>query len=284
MKYSHTKASYILVGMLALSIAAPVFATNNDTKPRDRDLGLNVRTEVKSEGKNKFTGTDTEIQTKAGLAISNRIQDLQTLQSRINAMTRLSSATKATLTTNIISEISRLTALRTKISSETGDALKADVKTITGSYRTYMMVIPQIRILAAADRAQTVAATMTDLSVKLEARIVAAEAAGTIMTNERAALADMKLKIADAKVQAAAATNLVATLIPDEKDKAKMTANEQAIDAARAKLEIAHDDLKDAHKDAKIIVGEVKKHDRDDRGHDKDDDKKDDNDNNRGRN
>jgi hypothetical protein len=280
MKYSHTKASYILAGMLAFSIAAPAFAITDDIKPRDRDLGLNVRTEVKAEGKSNFSGTDTEIQTKAGLAISNRIQDLQTLQSRINAMTRLSSTTKATLTTNITSEISRLTALRTKISSETGEALKADVKTITGSYRIYMMVIPQIRILAAADRAQTVAASMAELSVKLEARIVAAEAAGTVMTNERAALADMKLKIADAKVQATAATNLVVGLVPDEKDKAKMAANEQAIVAARAKLKIAHDDLKDAHKDAKIIVGEVKKYDRDE----KNDDKRQDTNSNRGRN
>ncbi len=264
MKYSHKHVAPIVAALLMLAMAAPALAVTDSTKPRDRDLGLNIKTEVKADGKNNFTGTDSEIQTKAGLAISNRIQDLQTLQSRINAMTRLSSATKAAITTNITSEISRLTALRTKISSETGAELKADVKTITGSYRIYMMVIPQIRILAAADRAQTVAASLSELVVKLEARIVAAEAAGTIMTNERAALADMKLKIADAKAQATAATNLVVGLIPDEKDKAKMAANEQAIVAARAKLKIAHEDLKDAHKDAKIIVGEVKKHSNDD--------------------
>lgn len=260
MNYTHKKASYFLAGLLAVSIATPAFAITNDTRERDAGLGVKANVNLKVNDKSISVGTDTEIQTKASAAIDRRIQDLQSLQTRINAMKRISETTKTSIAANITTEISRLTVLRSKINSETGDALKADAKTIGGSYRIYMMVIPQTRILAAADRAQAVADMMSELAVKLEARIVAAEATGAVMTNERAALADMKLKITDAKIQAKAASDLVSGLVPDEKDKTKMATNEKAIVAARSKLKIAHEDLKAAHVNAKSIIGEVKKY------------------------
>ena len=117
-----------------------------------------------------------------------------------------------------------------------------------------MVIIPQGRVSATADEINTTADLLATLSAKLQTRITAAQTAGKDVSALTALLTDMNAKIADAKTQADAAVALVAMLTPDNGDKAKMDANNQALKDARAKIKAGLADLEAARKDAHSII------------------------------
>ncbi len=249
---------------LSLGVTIPAFALgiSGNAKATVTGAGVNAHAGASANGTapnvNITAGTDAQIQARAAKEIDKRIEDLNALKTRIAGMKRLTSDAKATMTATITTEISVLTSLKTKISTETGEALKTDAKSITGSYRVYMLVMPQARIIVAADKELSIADMMATLSGKLQTRISAKASAGADVTALQKSLTDMNAKIADAKVQAQAAITLVANLTPDQNDKTKMEANKKALTDARAKLKAAHEDLKDARELALSIVVTLK--------------------------
>jgi hypothetical protein len=174
-------------------------------------------------------------------------------------MKKVSASAKASLSAEIQAEITKLTNLKIKIVADTDAAvLKNDVKSITGSYRIYALIMPQISLLAAADRVQVLAGNFETVIVKLQTRINEAAAAGKDTSAMTSALATIKIKVADSKVQADAAAMAVASLTPDNGDKVKMEANSAALKNARAKLKVATDDLKEAQKEMNKIFDGTK--------------------------
>jgi hypothetical protein len=194
--------------------------------------------------------------------IEARIDALNKLASRISEMKNVSDAQKATISTEVQTQIGDLNALLTKIQSEASSttnfssttAFRTDVKSITDGYRIYALVIPQGSILSAVDRVNTLATSMTTLSAKLQARISAAQTAGIDVTSLNAALADLNAKVADAKTQATAAAAKVSGLTPDNGDKTVAASNAAAIKAGQANIRVADTDIKAAYKDAEMIV------------------------------
>src|SRR5258708_1750371 len=84
--------------------------------------------------------------------IDRRIAALTDLNTRIQAMQKVTDAFKAGISASITNEINTLTALKAKIDADTDSAtLKSDVQSITGSYRVFALVLPQGRIAAFAD-------------------------------------------------------------------------------------------------------------------------------------
>ena len=232
------------VAMLAAS-ASPVFATG---------LGLSTRMAANASS-TKVSINITSAITKADTAITARITDLNNLEARIGQMDRVSAAEKTSLDTTIQASISDMTSLKAKIDADTDAAtLKADIASITKSYRIYVLVMPQGRIIAAADRVVTITGTLTTLSGALQTRITAAQTAGQNVTALTASLADMNAKVTDANTQAQAAVSEIASLQPDNGDKTVFASNEAALKDARAKIKTATADLMAARKDAGSIV------------------------------
>lgn len=197
---------------------------------------------------------DTAAKAKADAQIKARIAALTALKTRINEMKRVSVSQKASLTTTLDSAISAMTTLQAKIAADTDNAtLKTDIQSITKSYRIYLLVLPQGRITAAADRALTTADLMTELSGKLQTRVTGLPT-GTDTASMTASLTDMNAKIADAKLQANAAIDLVKDLKPDNGDKATFDSNQGALKNARAKVKAAIQDLEAARKDARSVA------------------------------
>ena len=223
----------ILLGALGLVlVAVPVFAQTTTTAT----AGVNTA------------------QTHADTAIDSRISDLTTLGGRVAQMVHLTDAEKASIAANIQTEVGNLTTLKGKIDTETGSALKSDAKSITTGFRIYMLVAPQTRILAASDRGLNIASMLSELSVKLQTRITAAQNAGKDVTALQTALTDLNAKVADANTQAQAAVTGTANLVPDQGDKTVMQSNDTALKAARATIKTVTADLKAADQDAKTIV------------------------------
>lgn len=245
----NTKLSAGIAGALAFSIALPVFAQGIGAGVNARVGSTTVRTQTALEAR-IATGKD-----RANREIERRITMLNALNERIQAMLRVSTTRKADTSVAVETEIADLTALKAKIDADTEiETLRADIKSIATSYRIFVLVVPQTRIIVAADKIQTTAAMMATFADKLQIRVSAAQTSGNDVTTLSRLLSDMSLKITDAQTLAAAAVSLVADLQPDNGDKAVQGSNATAMREARTKIEAALADLKTARKDAGEIV------------------------------
>ncbi len=205
-----------------------------------------------------LTARIQKAQTRAGQEIDRRVTILNDLTGKVVAMTRLASDQKTAISNSITQQVSVLTQLKTKIMADTDiTTLKADIKSITDSYRIFMLVIPQINIIRTTDAMIETSQMLGALGTKLQTRISTVSstngvsALNTLMT-------DFAAKITDAQNQAQAATTVIAPLKPDQGDQATITANKQAIATAKADLKTARVDLKTARQDAGKIVMALK--------------------------
>lgn len=243
----------------AILAAAGVLFMAASVLPASAALGTYVNTSASANtngtSMSVSASLDTSARAKADTAINNRITALNGLETRINQMVRISADEKTSLDASIQSSVSDMATLKAKIDADTDNAtLKADIQSITKSYRIYLLVMPQGRIIAAGDRIMTIVGLFGDLSTKLQARISAAQTAGKDVTALNASLSDMNAKTADANVQAQAAITEVAALHPDNGDKTVFASNQAALKDARAKIKAAMADLKTARSDAGSIV------------------------------
>ena len=249
---------------LQLKFGAHVQNQNRDDKNNNDDrsrMGTSTRMQVKDGTHATSTTAEqvTAMKSRAATEIQRRIDALTAAKAAITASVRLPATTKTILTNAIQSQVSSLTALGTKIVADTdATVLKADVKSITQSYRIFLLVLPQARITASADAEQNVASLMTIVSSKLETRIATAHTAGRDTATVSATLSDIRAKISDTNTQSAAAVGLVVNLTPDNGDSLKAAANAQALKDARAKIQLAASDLKSARAEMGTIVAALK--------------------------
>lgn len=249
--------------LLTMSSAMPALAQlyrpknkPNDTSAAASEMPRKAEREARiaTSSAERTAAQMTRMIARANKEIENRITRLNALSVRIQAMKKVSAAAKANLKATIDAEIANLTALKAKIATNTDvETMRTDLQSITKAYRIYALIMPQIAILAAADRATVIADAMTTLSQKLAERITAAQTAGNNVSALQTALTDMNTKIADAKTQVTAAQQQVATLKADNGDQAIFDANKEALKAAHEKIRTAMKDLETARKDAQTI-------------------------------
>ena len=207
----------------------------------------------------KLTAAETKSKNRADLEIARRTSSLNDLLTRVSDIKNLSDSDKASISAAINAQLSSLATLKTKIDADTDSVtLKTDVQSITGSYRVYALLIPQVRIIAAADRIVTITREMQELGAKLQARITAAQTSGADVTAAITAFTDFNAQIADAQTNAQAAVTAVAALVPDQGDATKMAANTAALKAARAQIVAAQKDVRAAYADSQTIIKAVK--------------------------
>ena len=241
-----TKPAAAFVGTLL--IASPAFAL---------DLSVGASASAGAGSTTVSAKADAKIGTAKGRAdqeVTRRTNSLTDLNTKVQAMTKVSATEKTNVSNLVQAEISSLTALKAKIDADTDLAtLKTDIKTITEDYRIYMLVLPQGRMEVAADKIETVTSTYTALAAKLQARVSQAPS-GTDTTQVNASLSDMNAKISDANAKAQAAVTLVANLQPDQGNATVAASNKTALQNARADIKAALADLKTARQDAGSIV------------------------------
>lgn len=195
-----------------------------------------------------------KLQTKGSSETEARITSLNQLISRINSLINVPSDDKSSLESNLQTEITDLTNLESRIATATNTTtLKNDDASITESYRVYALVMPQARIIAAADRAETIAGMLNAVATQLQSRITSIPS-GTNTTAWQTSLTDLQAKTADAITQAKAAIALVTPLVPDQGDATVMTSNKTALTNARADIKNASTDLTAARSDAKSVI------------------------------
>ena len=253
------------LAITSILVAAPAFAQTTSNVDLKGELKTIVAAHIGSSSVSARVNASTTAQTKianaidlANKEITRRISALTDLTTKVQAMVRVSSTEKTTLSNEVQTEISALNTLKAKIDAETDlTVLKTDVQSITKDYRIFMLIIPQGRIEVTADRIQTIAGLYPTLATKLQARISAGQTAGKDVTSVNATLSDMNAKVADANAKAQAAVALVANLQPDQGVQATIQSNQAALKSARADLKTALQDLRTARQDAGVIVRTV---------------------------
>lgn len=201
----------------------------------------------------------TNIKTKAGEEIDRRITVLNALTGRFSEMKKLTDADKSQVSAYAQTTIADLAALKTKIESDTDLAtLQTDRQSIAKSYRVFMLVVPQGRILAAADRILNTVDLMNTVVAKIETALTKAQNDGKDVATLEAALIDMKTKIADATTQATTAKSAVLSLVPDKGVQAQIDSNTAALKSARDMIKAAVADLVAARADVGSIRAGIK--------------------------
>jgi hypothetical protein len=244
------KKSFIVLGigfMLLSIVAIPSYSFAEDN--------VGSTTPPVKQIKPVRTANVTKMTERANKEIARRVEALNKLGSRVQGMKKVPDTAKASIATNIQTQITSLTDLKDKISTEPdATVLQADLKSITSSYRIFALVIPQGHITAASDKIVAIAGNLKVIVQKLQTRITEAETAGKDVTSINTTLADMTTKISYAETQAKNAVNLIYPLIPDGGDTAKASANKTALESAKASIKTANKDLNDAKKDATSII------------------------------
>lgn len=263
MKKTLVPVGVVIALAAVVALASPVFAENvsSAVKPVRAGAVTNVgsstiaSTTLKRAVKlDKVTAT---LQARADKEMDRRIVALNKLQAKIQEMKKISVTAKSSFATTVQGQINLLNNLKIKINADADAAtLKADVQSITKAYRIYALILPQVEIIAAADRLNSTADLLSAYANKLQARVTTAQAGGKDVTALQALLTDMNAKIADAKVQSANAIAGISVLVPDNGDKTAMAANTAALKTARTAINTGTKDVKDANKDGvKIRVG-----------------------------
>ena len=196
---------------------------------------------------------------RSDTAITARITALNNLSTRIGGMKNVPASEKASISSEVQTEIGTLTTLKGKIDADTDVATaRADAKTITADYRIYALVVPQGYIVASSDRISTIVGLMNAIQAKLQTRITAAQTAGKDVTALQAAITDMTAKLSDATSQAQSAQTGVASLVPDQGNTTVAASNKAALVAARANLKTANSDIKAARQDVQTVINGLK--------------------------
>ncbi len=223
-----------------------------------KNLPINATTNLRANAQLNASSSAAIIaqaKARAIAEIDKRIEAMNSFSTRIDGMKKLSDSQKATTKAEIQAEITKLNTLKAKISADTDTAvLKTDIQSINSSLRIYALVMPQMAVLASAERVQNLIDDFVTVAAKLQARIDAARAAGVNVTAYVTSLAEVNTKIASAKVDVAAAISLVSSLTADNGDKAKAEANIAALKAGKEKVKSATNTLKGAKETIKSIV------------------------------
>lgn len=141
--------------------------------------------------------------TRGTQEINRRLTTLNTLSSKINSATRVTSADKDALHKEVSAEISSLTELRTKLAAETTlTAARTDARSIVTEYRVYALIVPKAQIIRLADSVLQSNSKLSALAQKLQTRITDAKKAGEDVAALQNQLDTMNESITEANITA----------------------------------------------------------------------------------
>lgn len=235
------------------------------TPPNDVNASVNANANVSTSTNSTTNSSSTNVNaneqtrlqniiSKGDQEITRRLSSLTTLSAKINAATRLTASDKTTLTNEVNDTITGLTALKTKLDSETTiTAARADAQDIYTEYRVYALVAPKINLIKVADDQQVVEQKLQTLIQKFQTRINAAKAKGKEVSAIQDTLSDMN---ANATASASVSSSIEAKVIGLQPT--DWNSDHQILSGDSAQLKTAHIHNVAAYNDAKQIVAGLK--------------------------
>jgi hypothetical protein len=234
-----TTAALATVVTPSLALATTYAAASDESGPATTDKGSDRLAAIKTKG-------DAEI--------TRRLATLNALTSKISNSAKATATDKTTLSGEVTTEISGLTALKAKLDAETTVAgAAADVASMVTEYRVYALLVPKMSLIKTADDQQAVEAKLAALATKLQTRITAAKSSGKDVAIMQASLDDLNAKVAAAQAISGSVEKTVLPLQPTD-----YNSDHSLLSGYRDQLKTAHTDNQTAFADAKSIVAALK--------------------------
>ena len=239
-----------LGGALLMSSVGAVAAVTPPAGPSGKGVCATQAAALKAGG-----NVDT-LRAFGDCEIARRITTLDSLAGRITGSKVLTSSDASALSGEVSATKTGLTSLKATIDSETDvAALKADVAKIATQFRVYLLVVPQVNLVSAADGVVGAQTKFADVNTKLAARIATDKAAGKDTTAAQTALDAMNAAVTKAVGLAQPVSAEILPLTPAQYDGG--TAG-PIITSARTALGQARDQMKAAIADAKACRDALK--------------------------
>lgn len=157
------------------------------------------------------TGLLTTIINAGNGEISRRLTTLNNLTSVINSAQYLTASDKSSLSSEVTTEVSDLTSLKTKLDAETTiSAATADDTAVITEYRVYLLVVPQVYIVISADNQQSVEAALSKAATGFQSAITTAQNAGKNVTTLQSELSSLNSQVTAAQ---AISSNMETTVV-----------------------------------------------------------------------
>ena len=183
--------------------------------------------------------------------VTSRLAVLSTLAARVASSKDLSAAHRTQLTSLLDSDRSGLTALDSTIQGDTTlSKCSSDVRLIVTQFRVYVLVVPQVHLVIAADVLSTVDATFARLEGPL----------GTAIGNDTGLDPGQRQRATEALADLASAVSAAAGALKGQADAALdltpagYPGTTATLKGIRASLESARDDLQKARRDFDTIA------------------------------
>jgi hypothetical protein len=251
MKYIPThKFGYLAVSLLSIGVfvALPVSALTSKSATSTSSSSSAAATAAATALAAAQQAHVQRIITRGNNEINRRLTTLGTLQSKISASTKLTSADAATLSGNVNADIAQLKTLETKLDSDTTVAdASVDAQSIITDYRVYVLVVPQVNLVKAADDEQMSETQLSTLAAKLKVRI-SSESSGVNPTLS-ADLTSMQTSIVTAQGISSNIESTVIGLTPSD-----YNANPAILSGDRNQLISAQYDIIAAIKEGTAII------------------------------
>jgi hypothetical protein len=187
-------------------------------------------------------------------AVDRRLARLDRVTERIRGARHLTDEHQRILTDQLAATADSLTRLRGKIASDSGDALKADCRSVAVDHRVFVLVLPRARLVAAGDVELMAVGKFEDVAEKLEGAIDKAADAGKDVTEERSDLASMRSYVESARDDASGIADSILDLTP-----ADWNDDHTVLDPARKAAVDARLDLRSAHRLAREIRQDLRR-------------------------
>ena len=195
----------------------------------------------------------TRLKTRGDAEIARRLATLDQLSSGLSQASHLTAADKSTLNTILNNDKSGLTTLRTKIDADTDVATaRVDVQSIVTSFRIYVLVVPQVRLVRAADLGLDAATRLDQVASRLQTAIDADKTAGKDVTKAQAAVDDLKAQTKAASGLLTPVPGQIVAITPSQWPGAQST-----LKSARDAVRNARHDLQTARGDARTALTDL---------------------------
>jgi hypothetical protein len=190
------------------------------------------------------------IQTRGSAEITRRLTSLNTVLGKITSNSKLTVADQTSLVSEVNTEITGLTNLKTQLVADTTlTAAITDAQSIISEYRVYALVLPKIWLVSTADSQQVTEAKLTTLSQNLQSRITSDQQAGLNVASIQSQLDSVNTLVATAQGISSNMEQSVVGLQPSD-----YNADKTVLSGDLAKLKTANADLKSAYTNDKTIV------------------------------
>lgn len=225
-------------GMVTLLVASPLSAFAQTVSP--------------TRGENQSARL-SNLNTLCQNAVTQRVTLLNSVESRIGTLKRLSSSQQQQYQGEVTTNSTGLQGVATQCTTDFNAGnltnLRNDYRSIFTQYRIYVEMLPQMRLLIASDTMGYTASNLNTLYGKLQSRVQSAGNPG----NLTGLLTDMQTKINTAQMQYTSVESQVTGLTPTSYDQNPSGTN-ATFQTARSEIKTGAADLQSAWSDAKQII------------------------------